>query len=105
MRIGTVNCRATAEASEQMKKSTLWTVAAILLVCLLLGLLPMLLDLVQGLVWLFVIVPVVGTVLGLFIAAIIHRYILPPGSRHGGSSTVTLYTVIACWLIVLLASW
>ena len=52
----------------------------------------------------FVIVPVVGTVLGLFIAAIIHRYILPPGSRHGGSSTVTLYTVIACWLIVLLAS-
>ena len=88
-----------------MKKSTLWTVGAILLVCLLFGLLPMLLNLVQGLVWLFVIVPVVGTVLGLFIAAIIHRYILTPGSRHGGSSTVTLYTVIACWLIVLLASW
>ena len=88
-----------------MKKSTLWTVGAILLVCLLFGLLPMLLNLVQGLVWLFVIVPVVGTVLGLFIAAIIHRYILPPGSRYGGSGTVTLYTVIACWLIVLLASW
>ena len=88
-----------------MKKSTLWTVGAILLVCLLLGLLPILLDLVQGLVWLFVIVPVVGTVLGLFLAAIIHRYILTPGSRYGDSSTVTLYTVIACWLIVLLASW
>ena len=52
----------------------------------------------------FVIVPVVGTVLGLFIAAIIHRYILSPGSRHRGSSTVTLYTVAACWLIVLLSS-
>ena len=88
-----------------MKKSTLWTVGAILLVCLLFGLLPMLLNLVQGLVWLFVIVPVVGTVLGLFIAAIIHRYILTPGSRHEGSSAVTLYTVVACWLIVLLASW
>jgi len=87
-----------------VKKSILWTAGAVLLVCLLLGLLPILLDLVQGLVWLFVIVPVVGTVLGLFIAAIIHRYILPPGSRQGGSSTVTLYTVIACWLIVLLAS-
>ena len=87
-----------------MKKSTLWTVGAILLVCLLFGLLPMLLNLVQGLVWLFVIVPVVGTVLGLFIAAIIHRYILTPGSRHEGSSAVTLYTVVACWLIVLLAS-
>jgi len=88
-----------------MKKSISWTVGAILLVCLLFGLLPMLLNLVQGLVWLFVIVPVVGTVLGMFIAAIIHRYILPPGSRHGGSSTMTLYTVIASWLIVLLASW
>ena len=88
-----------------MKKSILWTVGAILLVCLLFGLLPMLLNLVQGLVLLFVIVPVVGTVLGMFIAAIIHRYILPPGSRHGGSSTMTLYTVIASWLIVLLASW
>jgi len=88
-----------------MKKSISWTVGAILLVCLLFGLLPMLLNLVQGLVLLFVIVPVVGTVLGMFIAAIIHRYILPPGSRHGGSSTMTLYTVIASWLIVLLASW
>lgn len=87
-----------------MKKSTLWTVGAILLVCLLFGLLPVLLNLVQGLVWLFVIVPVVGTVLGLFIAAIIHRYILPPGSRHRGSGTVTLYTVGACWLIVFLVS-
>ena len=74
------------------------------MICLLLGLLPMLLNLVQGIVWLFVIVPVVGTVLGLFIAAIIHRYILSPGSRHRGSSTVTLYTVAACWLIVLLSS-
>ena len=88
-----------------MKKSILWTVGAILLVCLLFGLLPVLLNLVQGLVWLFVIVPVVGTVLGLFIAAIIHRYILPQSSRHRGSGTVTLYTVIASWLIVLLASW
>ena len=87
-----------------VKKSTLWIIGAVLLVCLLLGLLPMLLDLVQGIVWLFVIVPVVGTVLGLFIAAIIHRYILSPGSRHRGSSTVTLYTVAACWLIVLLSS-
>jgi phosphate/sulfate permease len=87
-----------------VKKSTLWIIGAVLLVCLLLGLLPMLLDLVQGIVWLFVIVPVVGTVLGLFIAAIIHRYILPSGSRHRGSSTVTLYTVGASWLVVLLSS-
>ena len=75
-----------------------------MLICLLLGLLPMLLNLVQGIVWLFVIVPVVGTVLGLFIDAIIHRYIRSPGSRHSGSRTVTLYTVAACWLIVLLSS-
>ena len=87
-----------------VKKSTLWIIGAVLLVCLLLGLLPMLLDLVQGIVWLFVIVPVVGTALGLFIAAIIHRYILPPGSRHRGSGTVTLYTVATCWLVVLLSS-
>ncbi len=87
-----------------VKKSTLWIIGAVLLICLLLGLLPMLLNLVQGIVWLFVIVPVVGTVLGLFIAAIIHRYILPLGSRHRGSGTVTLYTVGVCWLVVLLSS-
>jgi hypothetical protein len=51
-----------------------------------------------------VIVPFVGTALGLFIAAIIHRYILRPGNRHRGSRTVTLYTVGACWLVVLLSS-
>jgi len=49
-------------------------------------------------------VPVVGTALGLFVAALIHRYILPPGSRHRGSGSVTLYTVAACWLVVLLTS-
>jgi hypothetical protein len=42
------------------------------------------------------IVPLIGTVLGLFIAAIIHCYILSPGNRHRGSSTVTLCTVGAC---------
>ena len=88
-----------------MSKSILWTIGALLLIALLLGLLPLLLNLVQGLVWLFVIVPVVGTALGLFIAAIIHRYVLTPGSQLKGSSTVTLYTVVACWLIVFLASW
>jgi uncharacterized membrane protein len=51
-----------------------------------------------------VIVPVVGTALGLFIAAIIHRYILPQSSRHRGSGTVTIYTVATCWLVVLLSS-
>ncbi len=88
-----------------MSKSILWTIGALLLIALLLGLLPLLLSLAQGLVWLFVIVPVVGTALGLFVAALIHRYILPPGSRHRGSGSVTLYTVAACWLVVLVASW
>ena len=87
-----------------VKKSTLWIIGVVLLVCLLLGLLPLLLDVMGVVVRVFVIVPVVGTVLGLFIAAIIHRYILTPGSQHRGSSTVTLYTVVACWLIVFLAS-
>ncbi|HJO08369.1 MAG TPA: hypothetical protein QGH16_00860 [Verrucomicrobiota bacterium] len=88
-----------------MSKSILWTIGALLLIALLLGLLPLLLSLVHGLVWLFVIVPVVGTALGLFIAAIIHRYVLTSGSQLRGSSTVTLYTVVACWLVVLVASW
>ena len=87
-----------------VKKSTLWIIGAVLLVCLLLGLLPLLLDVMGVVVRVFVIVPVVGTVLGLFIAALIHRYILPPGSRHRGSGTVTLYTVAICWLVVLLSS-
>ena len=87
-----------------MKKSALWIIGAVLLICLLFGLLPLLLNLVQGIVWLFVIVPVVGTALGLFIAAIIHRYILPQSSRHRGSGTVTIYTVATCWLVVLLSS-
>ena len=87
-----------------MKQSILWTIGTVLLIALLLALLPLLLSVVQGLVWLFVIVPVVGTALGLFIAAIIHRYILPQSSRHRGSGTVTIYTVAICWLVVLLSS-
>jgi|TARA_B100002003_G_C14023783_1_gene493659 hypothetical protein len=87
-----------------MSRSILWAIGAALLIALVLGLLPLLLSLAQGLVWLFVIVPVVGTALGLFVAALIHRYILPPGSRHRGSGSVTLYTVAACWLVVLLTS-
>ncbi|SVA71707.1 uncharacterized protein METZ01_LOCUS124561, partial [marine metagenome] len=39
------------------------------------------LDVLGVAVRVFVIVPVVGTALGLFIAAIIHRYILPQSSR------------------------
>ena len=87
-----------------MSRSILWAIGAALLIALVLGLLPLLLSLAQGLVWLFVIVPVVGTALGLFVAALSHRYILPPGSRHRGSGSVTLYTVAACWLVVLLTS-
>lgn len=87
-----------------MSRSILWAIGAALLIALVLGLLPLLLSLAQGLVWLFVIVPVVGTALGLFVAALIHRYILQPGSRHRGSGSVTLYTVAACWLVVLLSS-
>ena len=90
--------------SEEVKKSALWIIGAVLLICLLLGLLPLLLDVLGVAVRVFVIVPVVGTALGLFIAAIIHRYILPLGSRHRGSGTVTLYTVGVCWLVVLLSS-
>ncbi|MBC8245473.1 MAG: hypothetical protein H8E20_13880 [Verrucomicrobia bacterium] len=87
-----------------MVNSILWSIGAVLLIVLLLWLLPLLLGVLQGLVWLFVIVPIVGTVLGLFIAALIHRFILPRGSRHRGSGTVTAYSVAACWLIVLLSS-
>jgi len=82
--------------SEQMKNSTMWTIGAVLLVCLLLGLLPLLLNVLGLAARVFMIVPLVGTVLGLFIAAIIHCYILSPGNRHRGSSTVTLCTVGAC---------
>ena len=87
-----------------MSRSILWAIGAALLIALVLGLLPLLLSLAQGFVWLFVIVPVVGTALGLFVAALIHRYILPPESRHRGSGTVTLYTVAICWMVVLLSS-
>ena len=90
--------------SEGVRQSALWIIGAVLLICLLLGLLPLLLDVLGVAVRVFVIVPVVGTVLGLFIAAIIHRYILPLGSRHRGSGTVTLYTVGACWLVDFLSS-
>ena len=87
-----------------MKKSALWIIGAILLICLLFGVLPLLLDVLGLAVRVFVIVPVVGTALGLFIAAIIHRYILRSGNRHTASSTGTLYTVGDCWLVVFLAS-
>ena len=76
--------------SEGVRQSALWIIGAVLLICLLLGLLPLLLDVLGVAVRVFVIVPVVGTVLGLFIAAIIHRYILPLGSRHRGRGAALL---------------
>ena len=68
-----------------MKKSALLIIGAVLLICLLFGLLPLFLDVLGLAVRMFVIVPVVGTALGLFIAAIIHRYILRSGNRHTAS--------------------
>ena len=79
-------------------------VGVILILALAFALLPSLLSLVSALVWLLVVVPLVGTVIGMSLAFVIKRLLLPQGSPYRKSPAITTGCVAAGWLVVLLSS-
>ncbi|MEC7882787.1 MAG: hypothetical protein VYB35_07745 [Verrucomicrobiota bacterium] len=66
-------------------------------------LLPAIFSFVSSLVLWLVVVPVFGTVLGLFFSYVIKRVILPKSSPHRDSATITIGSLVVGWLIVLLS--
>jgi len=80
---------------------------AILVLVLVLYILPWLLSIVgaiSALIWWLVVIPVVGTVLGLFFSYVIKRVILSKDSPYRDSPVITLGAVVMGWLIVLISS-
>lgn len=80
---------------------------AILVLVLALYILPWLLSIVgaiSALIWWLVVIPVVGTVLGLFFSYVIKRVILSKDSPYRDSPVITLGAVVMGWLIVLISS-
>ena len=74
---------------------------------LVLYILPWLLSIVgaiSALIWWLVVIPVVGTVLGLFFSYVIKRVILSKDSPYRDSPVITLGAVVMGWLIVLISS-
>lgn len=87
-----------------MNKTAFKIIGAVVLGVLLLGILFEVLKLVSVLVWWLVVIPLVGTALGLVFSYIIKRVILPKGSRHRESPAITTGAVATGWVIVLLTS-
>ena len=82
----------------------LLVVGVILILALAFALLPALLSLVSALVWLLVVVPLVGTGIGITLAFVIKRLLLPEGSSYRKSPAITTGCVASGWLVVLLSS-
>ena len=80
-------------------------VGVVLLLLLAFALLPPLFSLVSALIWLLLVVPLVGTTIGMALAFIIKRVLLSEGSPYRKSPAVTTGCVAAGWLVVLLSSW
>ena len=79
----------------------------ILVLVLAFYILPWLLSIVSAisaLIWWLVIIPVVGTLLGLFFSYVIKRVILSKDSPYCDNPKITLGAVVAGWLIVLILS-
>ena len=87
-----------------MNKTAFKIIGAVVLGVLLLGILFEVLKLVSVLVWWLVVIPLVGTALGLVFSYIIKRVILPKGSRYRESPAITTGAVATGWVIVLLTS-
>ena len=71
---------------------------------LLFGILFEVLKLARALVWWLVVIPLVGTTLGLVFSYIIKRVILPKGSPHRESPAITTGAVATGWVLVLVSS-
>lgn len=87
-----------------MSKTALKIVVWVVLALLLLGVGLKVLKVASTLIWWLIMIPVLGSVLGLAISYVIKRVILPKGSPHRENPAITTGAFATGWLLVLLSS-
>ncbi len=87
-----------------MSKTVLKVIAGLGFAVLLLGVLLNMLKAVTALIWWLIMIPLLGSVLGLAITFVIKRVILSKGSPHRENPAITTGAFVAGWLLVLLSS-
>ena len=87
-----------------MSKTVLKVIAGVGFAVLLLGVLLNMLKAVTALIWWLIMIPLLGSVLGLAITFVIKRVILSKGSPHRENPAITTWAFVAGWLLVLLSS-
>ena len=87
-----------------MSKTTFKVIGGVVLAFLLLGVGLKLLKVVTTIFWWFIVIPLLGSVIGLAITFVIKRVILPEGSPHRDNPALTTGAFVAGWSLVLLSS-
>ncbi len=87
-----------------MSKTVFKVIAGVGFAVLLLGVLLNMLKAVTALIWWLIMIPLLGSVLGLAITFVIKRVILSKGSPHRENPAITTGAFVAGWLLVLLSS-
>ena len=86
-----------------VSKTALKIVVGVVLAVLLLGVGLKVLKVASTLLWL-IMIPLLGSILGLAISYLIKRVILPKGSPHRENPAITTGAFATGWLLVLLSS-
>jgi len=87
-----------------VSKTALKIVVGVVLAVLLLGVGLKVLKVASTLIWWLIMIPLLGSILGLAISYVIKRVILPKGSPHRENTAITTGAFAAGWLLVLLSS-
>ena len=87
-----------------VSKTALKIVVGVVLAVLLLGVGLKVLKVASTLIWWLIMIPLLGSILGLAISYLIKRAILPKGSPHRENPAITTGAFATGWLLVLLSS-
>ena len=87
-----------------MSKTALKVIAGVGVAVLLLGVGLKVLKVATTIIWWLIMIPLLGSILGLAISYLIKRVILPKGSPHRENPAITTGAFATGWLLVLLSS-
>jgi len=87
-----------------VSKTALKIFVGVVLAVLLLGVGLNVLKVASTLIWWLIMIPLLGSILGLAISYVIKRVILPKGSPHRENPAITTGAFATGWLLVLLSS-
>ena len=87
-----------------MSKTALKVIAGVGVAVLLLGVGIKVLKVATTIIWWLIMIPLLGSILGLAITFVIKRLILPKESPHRDNPAITTGAFVAGWLVVLLSS-